>query len=83
MVNDLNQTAPASTGNRADNQPQPRPASEQGFLDEKELLARLPICRRTAFAWIKQGKLPCIKIGRRKLFHWDSVQAALLRYQRN
>lgn len=52
------------------------------FLDEKELLAKLPICRRTAYNWIKQGKLPCIKIGRRKIFHMPSVEAALLRLQR-
>jgi hypothetical protein len=54
----------------------------KAFLDEKELLARLPICRRTAFNWIQQGKLPCVKIGRRKIFHWPSVEAALLRLQR-
>lgn len=52
------------------------------FLDEKQLLARLPISRRTAFTWIKDGKIPCVKICRRKLFHWPSVEAALLRLQR-
>jgi hypothetical protein len=67
MVNNANQTAPASQGK---------------FLSENELLTRLPICRRTAFNWIQQGKLPCVKIGRRKLFHWPSVEAALLRLQR-
>jgi predicted DNA-binding transcriptional regulator AlpA len=58
------------------------PASQEKFLSENELLTRLPICRRTAFNWIQQGKLPCIKIGRRKLFHFPSVEAALLRLQR-
>ncbi len=57
-------------------------ASEKDFLDEKQLLARLPISRRTAFNWIQQGKLPVVKIGRRKIYHWDSVKAALLRLQR-
>jgi predicted DNA-binding transcriptional regulator AlpA len=57
-------------------------ASEESFLDEKQLLNKIPISRRTAFNWVRQGKLPCLKIGRRKLFHWPSVEAALLRLQR-
>jgi hypothetical protein len=63
---------------------QPAPASgDANFLGEKQLLTRIPISRRTAFNWIEAGKLPCEKIGRRKLFHWPSVEAALLRQQRN
>jgi hypothetical protein len=58
------------------------PQLSKTFWDEKELLRHLPICRRTAFSWIQQGKLPCIKIGRRKIFHAPSVEAALLRLQR-
>jgi excisionase family DNA binding protein len=58
------------------------PASEDAFLDEKQLLAWLPISRRTVFNWIQQGKLPVVKIGRRKLYHRKSVEAALLRQQR-
>ena len=59
------------------------PAShEEKFLTENQLLTRLPICRRTAFNWIQQGKLPCVKIGRRKLYHWKSVEEALLRIQK-
>lgn len=61
---------------------QPAPASQEKFLSENELLTRIPVCRRTAFNWIRAGKLPCVKIGRRKLFHWPSVEAALLRQQR-
>ena len=56
--------------------------SEAGFINEKELLRRIPVSRRTAFTWVQTGKLPCVKIGRRKLFHWPSVEAALLRQQR-
>ena len=56
--------------------------SEAGFINEKQLLARLPISRRTAFNWIQQGKLPVVKIGRRKLYHWKSVTDALLRIQK-
>jgi predicted site-specific integrase-resolvase len=57
-------------------------SGEAGFIDEKELLQRLPISRRTAFSWEKDGKLPVVKIGRRKLYHWKSVSDALLRQQR-
>jgi predicted site-specific integrase-resolvase len=52
------------------------------FIDEKQLLARLPISRRTAFNWVESGKLPVVKIGRRKLYHWKSVEEALLRIQK-
>jgi hypothetical protein len=55
---------------------------EIGFISEVELLKRIPISRRTAFTWVQTGKLPCVKIGRRKLFHWPSCEAALLRLQR-
>ena len=68
MVNNTTQTAPAS---------------QEKFLSENELLTRLPICRRTAANWIKAGKLPVVKIGGRKLFHWPTVETALLRQQRN
>ena len=54
----------------------------RAFIDEKELLARLPISRRTAFTWVQSGKLPCVKIGRRKIFHWPSCVKALLFLQR-
>jgi predicted site-specific integrase-resolvase len=69
MINTSNLNAPPS-------------ANEAAFIDEKELLRRIPVSRRTAFTWVQTGKLPCVKIGRRKLFHWASVEAALLRQQR-
>jgi hypothetical protein len=57
-------------------------AGEAGFIDQKQLLARLPISRRTLFNWRTTGKIPCVRLGgRRILFHWPSVEAALLRYQ--
>jgi predicted site-specific integrase-resolvase len=68
MENELQQTAP--TG-------------ESGFIDEKQLLARLPISRRTLFIWRATGKIPYVNLGgRRVLFHWPSVEQALLRHQR-
>jgi hypothetical protein len=58
------------------------PSSETGFINQKQLLARLPISRRTLFNWRTSGKIPCLRPGgRRILFHWPSVEAALLRYQ--
>ena len=67
MENELQQTAPPG---------------EAGFLDEKQLLARLPVSRRTLFNWRVTGKIPCVRLGgRRILFHWPSVETALLRQQ--
>jgi len=58
-------------------------ASEDvNFLDEKQILTRIPVSRRTLWNWRDSGKIPFIKIGRRNLFHWPSVEAALLRLQR-
>ena len=67
-------------GNRADQNQ--TPADETGFIDEKQLLARLPVSRGTLANWKANGILPFIKIGRRCLYDWPSVQCALLRRQR-
>jgi predicted site-specific integrase-resolvase len=67
MQNELQQTAPPF---------------EPGFIDEKQLLARLPISRRTLFNWRFSGKIPYVNVGgRRVLYHWPSVEQALLRNQ--
>jgi excisionase family DNA binding protein len=61
----------------------PKVENESGFIDEKEMLKRLPISRRTLFSWRKSGKIPFVYLGgRRILFHWASVEQALLRRQR-
>jgi hypothetical protein len=86
-------TAPASEETKipAENQPQlPREYEKRfesdkelkTFLDEREVLARIPISRRTLFNWRTAGKIPTVSIGRRNLFHWPSIEAALLRQQR-
>ena len=56
---------------------------EASFINEKELLKRLPVSRRTLFTWRETGKIPCVRLpgSRRVLFHWPSVEAALLRRQ--
>jgi hypothetical protein len=95
MSNDSIQKAPASGEAKIldENQPQTRLPREyerrfesdkelKAFLDEKEMLRRLPISRRTLFNWRASGKIPHLKIGRRNLFHWPSIEAALLRQQR-
>jgi hypothetical protein len=90
------QTAPASgeVNILDENQPQARLPREykrafesdrelNTFLDEKQILARLPVSRRTLFSWRTTGKIPYVRLGgRRVLFHWPSVEAALLRMQR-
>jgi hypothetical protein len=58
------------------------PSGEAGFIDEKRLLTKLPISRRTLGNWKANGILPYIKIGRRCLYDWTSVQGALLRRQK-
>jgi len=54
----------------------------RAFIDEKELLRRLPVSRRTIHNWRRAGKIPSIVIGRRVLFCWDNVATALRRLER-
>jgi hypothetical protein len=94
MAIEPNQTAPASQEKfLSENQPQPQLPREyqprfesdrelKTFLDEKELLRRLPVSRRTLFNWRMSGKIPSVKIGRRCLYHFPSIESALLRLQR-
>lgn len=58
-----------------------RPTVE-GFLDEPEILHRVPISRRTLGDWKSKGVIPFIRIGRRCLYDWESVRSALLRKQK-
>ena len=56
---------------------------EAGFIDTEEMLRRLPISGGTLRNWRKSGKIPfCRLTGRRVLWHWPSVEAAILRMQR-
>ena len=52
------------------------------FIDEMECLRRVHVSRRTWYGWRIAGKIPTVKLGRRSLYHWPSVEAALLRLQR-
>lgn len=61
---------------------QTAPASESGFIDETEMLKRIPISRGTLINYRKSGKIPFVHLGgRRILFHWPTVETALLRLQ--
>jgi len=55
---------------------------KSSFITEMELLEKLKVSRRTVFSWRMAGKIPTVKLGRRTLYHWPSVEAALLRHQR-
>jgi hypothetical protein len=57
------------------------PAVEREFISTAELLSRVPISRRTLFTHRATGRIPAVILGDRVLFHWPSVQAALLRQQ--
>jgi hypothetical protein len=58
------------------------PQSPSAFIDEKECLRRVPVSRRTWFSWRSAGTIPTVKVGHRCIYHWPSVEAALLRMQR-
>jgi len=58
------------------------PQYERPFLTVAELQKKIPVSRRTIFAWRKAGWLPSVQAGTKILFHWKSVEDALLRQQR-
>ena len=53
------------------------------FITSKELQNRLSISRKTAWNWEQAGKLAVVKINRTKRYHWPTVKARLLTFQRN
>ena len=60
-----------------------RQAEREFFITETELLRRIPVSRRTLFQWRASGKIPFVRIsGRKLLFHWPSVESAILRQQK-
>src|SRR5262249_8757914 len=54
------------------------------IIGEAEALRRIPVARRTWYGWRARGLIPYIKPrgSKRVLYHWPSVEAALLRMQR-
>jgi hypothetical protein len=57
-------------------------SATDGFIGETKVLERVPISRRTLLNLRNAGKIPYVKFSRRVLYHWPSVEAALLRQQR-
>jgi len=55
--------------------------NQSGFKSETEMLQLVPVSRRTWGNWKRKGIVPYIKIGRRCLYDFESVRAALLRRQ--
>ena len=53
------------------------------FINFEELKRHVPLCERSLREAVRRGQIPSIRLpgGRRVVFHWDSVQAALLRMQ--
>jgi hypothetical protein len=61
----------------------PRVTPRDGFLDERDIVGILvPVSKRTWQTWKEREIVPFIRVGRRCLYHWPSVQQALLRKQR-
>ena len=78
----VSRTPPGSLGVRENgSEPSQTASGETGFIDEKQLLARLPISRGTLGNSKAKGLLSYTKIGRRCLYDWVSLQCALLRRQ--
>jgi hypothetical protein len=59
------------------------PESASAFVNERYVLANIPVSRRTLADWRSAGKIPFVKINRRVLYHWVSVEDALLRQQKD
>lgn len=76
-------TTPGAADFPAEKLPTLPPQYERPFLTVAELQKKIPVSRRTIFAWRKAGWLPSVQAGGTKiLFHWKSVEDALLRQQR-
>jgi hypothetical protein len=75
-------TMPGAVDFAAEKLPALPPQYERPFLTVAELQKKIPVSRRTIFSWRKQGWLPSVQVGSKILFHFPSVEAALLRMQR-
>ena len=58
------------------------PSGEAGFIDEKELLKRLPVSRRTLFSWRRPAKSPLSVLAAASPVSLAVSVAALLRKQK-
>lgn len=61
-----------------DASPLTRPAPDPpDVMTERETAAYMRISARTVFSLAKEGRLPCIRIGQRKLFRRSTVETFL------
>jgi hypothetical protein len=58
------------------------PEKPAGFIEELELQRLLPLSRRTLANHRKAGLIPFVRIGRRNLYHWATIEQSLLRRQK-
>ena len=49
------------------------------LIDKKELAKRLQVTPRTIETWMKEGRLPYMKMNRSVRFEWDMVLSSLKR----
>jgi excisionase family DNA binding protein len=68
---------------KRDSDKQPFDRASDGLLTKRELAERLRRSKRTCDVWMRQGKLPYIKIGKSVLFHWPDVLAKLQTFRVN
>jgi hypothetical protein len=62
---------------------QPVDRASDGLLVKRELAIRLRRSPRTVDLWMRQGKLPYLKIGKTVLFRWPDVLEKLSAYRVN
>ena len=85
MPTNVNATAgPAENTGAATALPPEQSTLPTSFINFAELSRHVPLCERSLREAIRRGRIPSIRLpgARRVMFHWDSVQAALLRMQR-
>ena len=85
MAVELRNTAgPAENTGAVTALPPEQSTSPPKFIDFAELSRHVPLCERSLREAIRRGRIPSIRLpgARRVIFHWDSVQEALLRLQR-
>jgi len=51
------------------------------FIDEKELIRRIGLCRKSVYNLRKRAQLPYCRLGKRIRYHWPSVEAKILSRQ--
>ena len=63
----------------------PNLSASPGFVDYATFRHWVPLCDRALREKIRKGVIPSVLLpdSRKRLFHWPSVQAALLRYQKD